>query len=141
MGEGKQNIFQKHKSFIMYGLISVFVTVIDVVVCRLCERFIPVVAANTAGVITGFIIQYFLTARHVYKTMSRKSFVIFFATFLLNLAMANGIVYALREFVFKGSKETVPFLVSKAASIVFPFFITYYIRKKLMPSKDKETNE
>lgn len=141
MGEGKQNIFQKHKTFIMYGLISVFVTVIDVVVCRLCERFTLIVVANTIGVVTGFIIQYFLTARHVYKTMSRKSFVIFFATFLLNLAMANGIVYLFREIIFNGSRESVPFLVSKAASIVIPFFITYYIRKKLMPSKDKETNE
>lgn len=141
MGEGKQNIFQKHKAFIMYGLISVFVTVIDVVVCRLCERFTLIVVANTIGVVTGFIIQYFLTARHVYKTMSRKSFVIFFATFLLNLAMANGIVYLFREIIFMGSRESIPFLVSKAASIVIPFFITYYIRKKLMPSKDKETNE
>ena len=125
----------------MYGLISVFVTVIDVVVCRICERFVPIVAANTIGVVTGFIIQYFLTAKHVYNSRSKKSFVLFLATFFLNLLMANAIVFVFRNYVFNGSDGRMPFLVSKGASIVFPFFITYYIRKRIMPSKDEKKNE
>lgn len=132
---------QKHKAFIRYGLISAFVTVIDVIVCRVCEQFTQVVIANTIGVVTGFIIQYFLTAKYVYNTRSKKSFLIFLATFFLNLLMANAIVFVLRTFVFNGSTERIPFLVSKAASIVFPFFISYYIRKRVMPSKEAEENE
>jgi putative flippase GtrA len=137
----KKGFFRTHKAFLMYGLISVFVTVIDVIICRVCERYIHVVAANTIGVITGFIIQYFLTAKHVYNTRSKRSFVIFLATFLLNLLMANVIVYVFREFVFGGSDEGLPFLISKGASIVFPFFITYFIRKKVMPTKDDKKDE
>ncbi|MBR2524752.1 MAG: GtrA family protein [Clostridiales bacterium] len=128
-----RGFIRNHKAFVMYGLISVFVTVIDVIVCRVLERYIPPVAANTIGVITGFIIQYFLTARHVYKTMSRKSFIIFLLTFFLNLLMADGIVYVFRTFVFGGSDAGMPFLISKGASIVLPFFITYFIRSKVMP--------
>jgi len=138
---GIKETIHKHKRFIMYGLISVFVTVIDVIVCRVCERFSPLVVANTIGVVTGFIIQYFLTAKHVYNTRSKKSFLLFLATFLLNLLMANGIVFVLRELVFKGSTELIPFFVSKGASIVFPFFITYYIRKKIMPSEEAPRDE
>ncbi len=132
-----KNLIIDHKAFLMYGIISVFVTIVDVVVCRLCEHFLSPVVANTIGVVTGFIIQYFLAARHVYNTKSMKSFIIFLATFFLNLLMANGIVYVCRSIIFDNSTDNISFLVSKAASIVFPFFITYFIRKKLMPSEEK----
>ena len=135
-----KEILINHKAFIIYGMISVFVTIVDVVVCRLCEQFTTPVIANTIGVLTGFIIQYFMTASHVYNTKSMKSFVLFLATFFLNLLMANGIVYVCRTFVFDNSTDNIPFLISKAASIVFPFFITYFIRKKIMPTKE-ENNE
>ena len=55
--------------------------------------------------------------------------------------MANGIVYVFRTFVFNDSTEGLPFLISKGASIVFPFFITYFIRKKVMPTKDEKKDE
>lgn len=136
-----KSIVLNHKAFIMYGTISVFVTVIDVAVCRLCERFAVPVVANTIGVITGFIIQYFLTARHVYNTKSMKSFELFLATFLLNLLIANGIVYVCRTFIFDNSANSIPFFISKAASIVLPFFIIYFIRKKIMPTKENDSEE
>ena len=140
MKNGIKDFIENHKAFTAYGFISVLVTVIDIIVCRFCERFTTPVIANTVGVITGFIIQYFLTARHVYNTKSMKSFLVFFLTFLLNLAMANGIVYLFRTFLFDNSSSGTAFLISKAASIVFPFFITYFIRKKVMPS-GRDNNE
>lgn len=139
--------YAEHKAFIMYGLISVIVTVIDVIVSRVSEKafalfidnvaIVPVVA-NTLGVIVGFIIQYFLTARHVYNTQSIKSFSIFLATFFVNLLLATAIIFLFRTYVFGNSEGTIAFLVSKGASIVFPFFATYFIRKRLMP-KDEES--
>ena len=131
-------IFSNHKAFFMYGLISVFVTLVDIVVCRICERFTDPVIANTIGVVVGFIIQYFLTACHVYNFKSIKSFALFFVTFLLNLSMANGIIYLMRMIVFEGSTREAAFLISKIASIVFPFFLVYFIRKKIMPAEENE---
>lgn len=133
-----KNFVKNHKAFLLYGIISVFVTVIDVVICRLCERFTSPVISNTIGVLTGFILQYFLTARHVYNTKSIKSFIIFLGTFLLNLLMANGIIYFCRTIVFHNSTDNAAFLISKGISIVLPFFITYFIRKKIMPSNKGE---
>ena len=142
-----------HKAFVMYGLISVFVTVIDVAVTGCAElvlsayvlngsisRAVPVIA-NTIGVVTGFIIQYFLTARHVYNVTSAKSFAIFLGTFFMNLFFANGIIYIFRSLIFKNSNDLTVFLISKAASIVLPFFITYFIRKHLMPTGEGEKSK
>ena len=127
-----------HRSFIIYGLISVFVTVIDVAVSRLSEFAFDPVTANTMGVVTGFIVQYFLTARHVYNTKNLRSFAVFFGTFLIGLVLANGIVYVCRSYLFGGSDSGMAFLVSKGASIVIPFFFTYFLRKKLMPTNGGE---
>ena len=112
-----------HKAFILYGLISVFVTVVDVIVSRLSEYVFDPVVANTIGVVTGFIIQYFLTARHVYNTNNLKAFSVFFGTFLIGLVLANAIVYVCRSYLFGGSDSSMAFL-----------FFTYFLRKKLMPT-------
>lgn len=140
-------MLSEHKGFLAYGIISVVVTVIDVVVSRLSEGLfgmvidtvsaVPVIA-NATGVITGFIIQYFLTAKFVYNTKSTKSFVVFLLTFFLNLLFATAIVYLFRTVIFNNSDSTIAFLVSKGASIVLPFFVTYFIRKKLMPAEQEE---
>ena len=125
---------QLHKSFLLYGMISVFVTIIDIATCRLCEMWVPPVAANTVGVVTGFIIQYFLTAKHVYNKNNIKSFVVFLWTFFVGLIFANSIVYVSRTFFFAGSDSSLAFLTSKGLSIVLPFFLMYFLRKKYMPS-------
>ena len=104
--------FTAHRSFILYGLISVFVTVIDISVCRISEHCFDAVTANTLGVITGFIIQYFLTARHVYNTQNLKSFAVFLITFFIGLIAANSIVYLCRTCIFGGSDDMTAFLVS-----------------------------
>lgn len=131
-----------HKSFLLYGVISVFVTFIDVATCRLCERWISPVSANTVGVLTGFIIQYFLVTQHVYNKNNVKSFITFLWTFLIGLIFANSIVYAFRTYVFAENDGGMAFLISKGFSIVLPFFLMYFLRKQFMPVADdrKERN-
>lgn len=114
-------------------MISVFVTLIDIATCRLCEMWISPVAANTVGVVTGFIIQYFLTSRHVYKNGNIKSFVVFLWTFFVGLIFANSIVYVFRTYIFIETDENFAFLISKGFSIVLPFFLMYFLRKRYMP--------
>ena len=74
----------EHKSFVTYFLISVLVTVIDVIVSRISEIWFKEVIANTIGVVVGFIIQYILCSHKVYKSKSIKTLVIFFVTWLLH---------------------------------------------------------
>ena len=119
----------------IYFLISVFVTLVDVVVSRVSERFVDIVIANTIGVITGFVIQYFLCTKKVYAGSSVKTAVIFFITWLLGLGLANLIVYLVRVQLFDNREGLIYYLIGKGASIAIPFFITYFIRKKLIPAK------
>ncbi len=130
---------QQHKAFILYGLISVFVTLVDIAVCRVGEIWFSTVFSNTLGVLTGFTIQYFLTARHVYNKNNFKSFIVFLWTFLVGLLFANVIVFVFRDVIFHQDDSTLAFLVSKGFSIVLPFFVMYFLRKKFMPvNKDEE---
>lgn len=124
-----QDFIKQHKAFVVYFLISVAVTIIDVLVSRVGEIFLNVVVANTIGVVTGFVIQYFLTSRHVYNSQNIRTLLIFFATFLMGLTLANFIVYLSREFLFHNSDSFWAFAVSKGFSIVIPFFFMYYLRK------------
>lgn len=134
----KENIKQ-HRDFNMYLAISIFVTLIDVAVSRIGESFSSnLLITNTLGVVTGFIIQYFLTSRHVYKNQSIRTLIIFFATFLMGLVLANGIVYLSREFLFHNSESFLVFAVSKGFSIVIPFFVMYFVRKSLIKPSTKE---
>ncbi|MCL2106501.1 MAG: GtrA family protein [Oscillospiraceae bacterium] len=118
-----------HRAFCVYFIISCFVTLLDMAVSRLGELLLPLVAANTAGVVTGFATQYFLTSRKVYNNKNLATFAKFLLTFLFGLLLANGIVYACREWIFHGSDSAFAFLASKGASIAAPFFLLYFIRK------------
>lgn len=133
--------FTSHKAFLLYGFISVLVTVIDIIICRVCELWLPSVAANTIGVVTGFTVQYFLTARHVYNTNNIKSFIVFLWTFFVGLIFANAIVYTSRTYIFGGADSSIAFLTSKALSIIFPFFLMYFLRKKFMPTNETKKEQ
>lgn len=135
MTHALQNIreaYLKRKAFCNYLLISVTVTFADVLISYLMEFAVDKIAANTTGMIGGFILQYFLTAKHVYNYKNLRSFLLFLATFLLGLVLANGIVYVSRVYLFQDQDTFLAFLVSKGLSIVFPFFVTYFLRKKLI---------
>ena len=135
MTEKIKQWIKAHRSFVIYFLISVFVTLVDIVVSRVSERFVDVVIANTIGVVTGFVIQYFLCTRKIYAGSSIKTAVIFFVTWLFGLGLANLIVYVVRVLIFENREGIIYYLIGKGASIAIPFFILYFIRKKLIPSK------
>ena len=56
MLEAIKKFITERKTFVTYFLISVLVTVIDVIVSRVCEIWFKEVIANTIGVVVGFII-------------------------------------------------------------------------------------
>jgi putative flippase GtrA len=120
------------KKLLLYGLISAFVTLLDVAVSYVGEHFTDKLISNALGVITGFIVQYFLASKKVFNSRNRKTFLIFLVTFLFGLACAQGIVWFSRDILFQGSAAPVAFAVSKGLSIVIPFFILYYLRLKLI---------
>ena len=127
-------------------MISCFITVLDIVVSFCVEKGISAgfpdftgaaLIGNAAGVITGFIAQYILCIRKIYAGSNLRTMVIFFLTWLLNIGIAEGIIYVVRSLIFHNADGMIYFLVGKGVSIVIPFFITYFLRKKLIPEKNK----
>lgn len=127
-----KNLISKNKTLIKYGLISVFVTVIDIIITRICENYTNEVTANTVGVFTGFILQCILCMKIVFNDKGLKSILVFFATWLFGLGLADLIVYIVRNLTCKSDNNLVCFFAGKSASIVIPFFVLYFIRRKLL---------
>ena len=83
--------------------------------------------------------QYFLCTKKVYAGSSFRTMVIFFLTWLLGLGLAEGIIYVVRTLIFHDAEGMLYFLIGKGFSIVIPFFVTYFIRKMLIPARNTET--
>jgi len=130
-----KKLMKENKSFINYLLISVFVTIIDIITSRICEQVIPVIYANSVGIVAGFIIQYLMTTRYVYNKKNIGVFIKFLITFIIGFVLANLIVYVCRIIIFDNSTGFIPFAIGKGTSIVLPFFVMYFIRKKWIEEK------
>ncbi len=126
---------------IRYILISILVCFIDTTIVWSLYRGIHInlVTANSAGVITGFIIHYCMSSKTVFATkLGIKGFSIYFGTFLFGLIMADWLIYSGEHFIFNKFSEDVGFLCSKGMSVFIPFFILYFIRKSLFDLFTKE---
>ena len=150
-------LLNKYKKILIYGLISVFVLLVDTGLTYVLKMLIPLVVANTVGVITGGVIQYFLSTKAVFGVNQAKgrNMVIYITTFVFGLLLADGIIHvcdsaltALRGSVGgNGSllafftNETVSFLISKGMSVVLPFFVLYFLRKYLYNKFNKAGGE
>jgi len=117
-----------------YFFYSVIVTVVDTGIVWTLVRFstIHLVAANTIGVITGFLLHYILASKSVFNTeYGIAGFVIYLATFLFGLGFANWLIFMSYHYVFYAHSVDLRILLSKGVSIAVPFFALYYIRKYL----------
>ena len=121
------------KQLCKYFMNSCLVTVLDVVIVWILHMVfqVDIVVANTVGVVTGFLVDYVLSALFVFDhARSKNGFIIYLVTFVLGLALADGLIYIGEEQLFRGLGRNLCFLMSKGLSIGVPFFILYFIRKK-----------
>lgn len=127
-------LLQRFSMLLSYFSHSVLSTLLDVVLVWLLmnRAGVPLVAANTIGVVAGFLLGFLLDVKSTFRTAySLLSFLVYFGTFLLGLALADGLIalaYRLTEDLFS---PKVSFLLSKGVSIVLPFFALYFVRKRL----------
>lgn len=124
-----KNLFQKYKQIIMYGSISVFVTIIDISICFILENFMDKLYANAIGVIAGFIIEYFLASKKVFNSRNKRTLIIYIITFFIGFGLAQFIIWFSRGIIFGGADTFVAFIVSKGLSILIPFFVMFGLRK------------
>jgi len=127
-------LLDKASPLIKYLCYSILVTIIDVVIVWILYRpfHINILAANTVGVVTGFLVHYLLASKSVFNlNYGVIGFIIYLSTFLLGLILANGLIYIGEFSLFKSMPINISFLLSKGLSIVVPFFVLYFLRKYL----------
>ena len=134
MKELINTIYNKFQTLIKYLGVSIASTVLDTIVVWILFHVLhmELTAANTCGVVSGFILGFVLSDRFVFQSDKKVlSFLIWFGTFLIGLAAANYVIDTSYNMAIAYFSELFSFLLSKGLSIVIPFFLMYYLRKFL----------
>jgi putative flippase GtrA len=117
-----------------YATFSILVTILDISIVFILTRFfsVPIVIANTIGVVTGFITHYLLASKSVFDTnYGIKGLAIYLGTFGLSLALSDGLIFLFYNHARVDFQENLRLLLSKALAGLIPFFIIFYLRKVL----------
>lgn len=129
-----KNLYKKFSKLFNYFFFSVLSTILDVIIVwvtfHICR--IDLTVSNTLGVVSGFFVSYFLSIKTVFNTRHGiSSFIIYILTSLIGLITANYLISTAYALSAPYCPELFAFLLSKGISIVFPFFIMYFMRKYL----------
>jgi putative flippase GtrA len=91
--------------------------------------------ACNLGIILGFLFQYYICKLYIFNQSNYYSFfTIYIATFLIGFVIADVTMWVCFNMLF------LPFIISKAMSMLLPFFIIYFIRKGLLGIKLNKGN-
>ena len=133
-GDELTGFIKKKRNIIIYFCISAIVTILDIsIVWILRNNFnMGILSANTIGVVSGSILQYFLVSKYVFFVeYGIPGFLTFIGTFLFGLLLADWIIWFSSESLPHNLNKNLNLLISKGFSIAIPFFVLYGIRKLL----------
>lgn len=119
-------------SIAKYLLVSSLAGIIDFIIAYVFYRLIQLsyLAACNIGILSGFIFQYFICKQFIFKQNNFFNFLIIYViTFLFGFLLADITMW------ISYNKLLFGFLISKALSMIVPFFLTYLIRKGLLGLK------
>lgn len=120
-----------------YFFVSCMASVLDFCISYLLYRKMGLgyITACNSGIISGFIFQCALCTRYIFKTDNLlNSLLVYLATFIMGIFLADCTMWT-GYGVMK-----LPFLFSKALSMMVPFFITYFIRRRFLGTKTNEVS-
>lgn len=127
-------VYKKFKKIFQYLFFSILSTLLDTTVVWIAFHILNLnlTIANTAGVITGFFLSYFLSLKTVFDTRHGiGAFAIYGSTSIIGLILANYLITTTYAFSIAYFSKWFAFLLSKGVSIVLPFFVMYFMRKYL----------
>jgi GtrA-like protein. len=128
------SVIRKRLAIEKYFYYSVIVSFVDTGIVWMLVRYFSVhlIAANTIGVVIGFLLHYILASKSVFNTNYRPAgFIVYLATFFAGLMLADWLIYMSYHYVFTAYAVDLRLLLSKGVSIAVPFFAMYYMRKYL----------
>lgn len=120
-------------NIIKYLLISCLASAVDLGISSYLYHIMHInyLLACNLGIAVGFLFQYFIGMKYVFNDSRKsKSFVIYLGTFIIGLMVATATMWT------SYSVFNLSFFNSKIMSMLLPFFITYFVRKTLLGTKN-----
>jgi len=127
-----KKLIKKFENIIKYSSCSLTASALDITLVFLLKHWLPLVAANTIGVICGTFFHYILTSHLVFHVKIHGwSAVIYCVTFLISLFLNNALIMVLVHYLsYLPIHENIVFFIAKPLSALIPFFIIYILRKQ-----------
>lgn len=120
-----------------YFIISCLASVIDFTISYLLYNVtnLNYLLACNVGIVSGFIFQCITCMKYIFNRSSLiSSLAVYIVTFILGIVLADTTMWASFDILHSS------FFISKLLSMAVPFFITYFIRKKLLGVKNNKEN-
>lgn len=125
-------LWKRYQMILTYFSHSVLSTLLDVVIVWLLLNYaqMDITWANTCGVVAGFVLGFLLDVKRTFnKEYTPLTFMVYFGTFLLGLALADVLITVTYGALEGYLPRAWSFLISKGVSVVVPFFFLYGVRK------------
>lgn len=120
-----------------YFIVSCLASIIDFAISYLLYNVtnLNYLLVCNVGIVSGFIFQCITCMKYIFNTADLiSSLAIYISTFILGIALADATVWISFDILH------MYFFISKIISMMVPFFITYFIRKKLLGIKNDKEN-
>lgn len=127
-------LWNTYRKIIIYLLCSIATALVESSIGWILLHYFlySIIAANTTAILIGAVLHYFLTLLLVFKGKNNLSSVaVYFITFVLGIFLQNAVIWVFYDVLLTDVSEVIRFVASKACSLVIPFSIVYYVRKKL----------
>lgn len=134
MRERIRKYLSSHKAFLIYIACSIAAAMVDYAVGWVMLRsfHLHILAANTAAILSGAILHYILTSLFVFKVKTNlASSIVYIITFVTGFLLQNGLIWFLYDILLTDFGEKLRYFISKGFSLVIPFLLIFYLRKKL----------
>ncbi len=129
----------KFESILKYSSCSITASALDISLVFLLKHWLPLVAANTIGVICGTSFHYILTSHLVFHVRIHGfSALVYCITFLISLLLNNSLIVLFMHYLsYLPIHENIAFFIAKPLSALMPFFMIYFLRKHLLNKFNK----
>lgn len=127
-------IYFKHKSLVIYFILSCLTALFEIILGWFILHIynVHVVSANSLSTLAGALLHYYLTLKYAFNaSRNYKTAIIYILTFIVGLLIQNVVIWLMYEYIFNVFREFIRFAASKIMSLSVSFFVIFFIRNTI----------
>lgn len=127
-------IYNRYHQLFSYLFFSFLAALVDIITGYVLLKItsLNIVVVNTIGIIVSTGLHYLLVTRKTFNCkLSIASLAVYLATFVFGILLQDLVIWLFYDIILVQFFMEGRFLCSKAISLVFSFFILFFVRKKL----------